>query len=222
MWQGKVENIRKGKSVIDSSQHGYLHNRFRPLDEIYCGAFHFRIGIPWRSMVNLLKDHNIVLIGMPGVGKSTIGVILAKVLSRDFLDTDVYIQAEEGRTLQEIIDREGLKRFCELEERYVISITKKGSVIATGGSVVYSDLAMAYLKSQGIVLHLHLPIHLLEKRLTNFTTRGVVKKSAQTLNELYTERIPLYQQYADSTVDCTGLGHEDVIKVILSRLRASL
>ncbi|MEW6381776.1 MAG: shikimate kinase [bacterium] len=170
-------------------------------------------------MVNFQKDHNIVLIGMPGVGKSTIGVILAKVLSRDFLDTDVYIQVEEGRTLQEIIDREGLEKFCELEERYIISITKRGSVIATGGSVVYSALAMAHLKSQGMVLHLHLPVHLLEKRLTNILTRGVVKKSTQTLIELYNERMPLYQQYADSTIDCTEMGHEDVIKVILSRIK---
>lgn len=170
-------------------------------------------------MIYLTKDNNIVLIGMPGVGKSTIGVILAKVLSLDFLDTDVYIQSEEGRALQEIIDREGLKRFCELEERYVISVTKRGSVIATGGSVVYSDLAMRHLKSQGIVLHLYLPVHLLEKRLTNFITRGVVKKCAQTFIELYNERMPLYEQYADSTINCTGLGHEDVIGVILSRLK---
>lgn len=171
-------------------------------------------------MVDLKKVNNIVLIGMPGVGKSTIGVILAKVLSRDFLDTDVYIQAEEGRTLQEIIDREGLERFCEIEERYVISsVAKKGSVIATGGSVVYSNLAMMHLKSQGIVLHLSLPVHLLEKRLTDFTTRGVVKKSVQTFIELYNERMPLYEQYADSTIDCTGLGHEDVVRVILSRLK---
>ena len=170
-------------------------------------------------MIDLKKDNNIILIGMPGVGKSTIGVILAKVLSRDFLDTDVYIQAEEGRTLQEIIDSEGLKKFCEIEERYVISVAKRGSVIATGGSVVYSDLAMMHLKSQGIVLHLYLPIHFLEKRLTNFITRGVVKKSAQTFVELYDERMPLYEQYADSTIDCTGLGHEDVVRVILSRLK---
>ncbi|MEW5801896.1 MAG: shikimate kinase [bacterium] len=165
------------------------------------------------------KSENIVLIGMPGVGKSTIGVILAKVLSRDFLDTDVYIQAEEGRTLQEIIDREGMEKFCELEERYVTSVARRGAVIATGGSVVYSDLAMVHLKSQGVVLHLSLPIHLLEKRLTDFTTRGVVKKSAQTFIELYDERIPLYERYADSTIDCTGMGHEEVVKVILSRLK---
>jgi len=170
-------------------------------------------------VIDLKKLNNIILIGMPGVGKSTIGVILAKVLSRDFLDTDVYIQAEEGRTLQEIIDREGLERFCEIEERYVISVAKKGSVIATGGSVVYSDLAMMHLKSQAIILHLSLPVHLLEKRLTDFTTRGVVKKSAQTFIELYNERMPLYEQYADGTIDCTGLGHEDVIRVILSRLK---
>ena len=170
-------------------------------------------------MIDFQKDRNIVLIGMPGVGKSTIGVILAKVLSRDFLDTDVYIQSKEGRSLQEIIDQEGLKRFCELEERYVISIAGKGLVIATGGSVIYSDLAMRHLRSQGVVLHLFLPVHILEKRLSNLLTRGVVKKSSQTLIELYQERLPLYEQYADTTVDCTGLGHEEVIKVILTRLK---
>ncbi|MCL6583209.1 MAG: shikimate kinase [bacterium] len=170
-------------------------------------------------MIDFQKDRNIVLIGMPGVGKSTIGVILAKVLSRDFLDTDVYIQSKEGRSLQEIIDQEGLKRFCELEERYVISIAGKGLVIATGGSVIYSDLAMRHLRSQGVVLHLFLPVHILEKRLSNLLTRGVVKKSSQTFIELYRERMPLYEQYADTTVDCTGLGHEEVIKVILTRLK---
>jgi shikimate kinase len=170
-------------------------------------------------VLDLKKGSNIVLIGMPGVGKSTVGVILAKVLSRDFLDTDVYIQAKEGRTLQEIIDREGVRKFCEIEEQSVISICKRNSVIATGGSVVYSAVAMEHLKSQGIVLHLYLPVHVLEKRLTNFITRGVVRKSAQTFAELYHERMPLYERYADSTIDCTGLGHEDVIGVILSRLK---
>lgn len=153
---------------------------------------------------------------MPGVGKSTIGVLLAKVASRDFIDTDVYIQANENRRLQQIIDTDGLDAFCAIEERYIGSLSCRGSVIATGGSVVYSERAMAHLKTNGLLIHLNLPLPLIEKRLTDLGSRGVVIHSGQTLAALFAERQPLYQRYADITVDTTGMMHEDVVRAILS------
>jgi len=164
-------------------------------------------------------DKNIVLIGMPGVGKSTIGIILAKVMSRHFIDTDVFIQVRERRTLQEIIDKEGLKTFCGIEEGYVLSLTCQKSIIATGGSVVYSDVAMEALRSTGILIHLYLPLDHLEKRLKDFKVRGVVKQPNQTLRELFFERLPMYQRYADITIDCTGKNHEEVISRIMGEIK---
>ena len=166
-----------------------------------------------------LTGKNIILIGMPGVGKSTVGVLLAKALSRDFLDTDVYIQAKEGRTLQEIIDREGLSAFCRIEERRVRSLKFRASVIATGGSVVYYPAAMARFRSSGIVIHLDLALAHLKKRLTNLPTRGVVMAPGQKFGQLFDERLPLYQKYAHFTIDCAGCTHEEVVAKIIRRLR---
>jgi len=164
-------------------------------------------------------DKNIILIGMPGVGKSTIGVILAKVMSWNFLDTDVLIQTREGKSLQEIIRKEGLKAFCDIEEGYIISLACKRTIIATGGSVVYRKKAMDSLCSSGILIHLALPFDLLEKRLTDFSNRGVVMQPGQSLGELFRERMPLYRQYADITIDCSGKNHEAVLSEILAVYR---
>ncbi len=168
---------------------------------------------------------NVVLIGMPGVGKSTVGVLLAKALSRDFLDTDVHIQAQEGRTLQEIIDQDGLESFRRVEERHVRSLKCRSAVIATGGSVVYYPAAMAHLRASGWVIHLDLDLPALRKRLVNLPTRGVVMAPGQTLGHLFTERQPLYRKYADLTIDCARSSHEDIVRRIvrglnrLSRMR---
>ena len=162
---------------------------------------------------------NLVLIGMPGVGKSTVGVLLAKALSRDFLDTDVYIQAQEGRTLQEIIDRDGLESFRRIEERHVRSLKCRSSVIATGGSVVYYPAAMAHLRASGRVIHLDLGLPALRKRLINLPTRGVVMVPGQTLGQLFAERQPLYRKYAHLTIDCSGCSHEDMVRKIVRRLK---
>jgi shikimate kinase len=162
--------------------------------------------------------NNIVLIGMPGVGKSTVGVLLAKALSRDFLDTDVYIQAQEGRTLQEIIDQDGLESFRRIEERHVRSLKCRSSVIATGGSVVYYPAAMAHLRASGLVLHLDLDLPALQKRLINLPTRGVVRVPGQTLGQLFAERQPLYRKYAHLTIDCSRSSHEDMVRKIVRRL----
>ncbi len=161
---------------------------------------------------------NIVLIGMPGAGKSTVGVLLAKALSRDFLDTDVYIQAKQGRTLQEIIDQDGMPAFCRIEERRVLSLKCRTSVIATGGSVVYSPAAMARLQASGIIIHLDLDLAALEKRLTDLSSRGVVMGPGQTLPQLFAEREPLYRKYADLTIDCAGFTHEEIVGMIVRRL----
>jgi shikimate kinase len=161
---------------------------------------------------------NIVLIGMPGAGKSTVGVLLAKALSRDFLDTDVYIQAKQGRTLQEIIDQDGLPAFCRIEERHVRSLKCRTSVIATGGSVVDSPAAMARLQASGIIIHLDLDLPALGKRLTDLSSRGVVMGPGQTLPQLFAEREPLYRKYADLTIDCAGFTHEEIVGMIVRRL----
>ena len=159
-----------------------------------------------------------VLIGMPGSGKSTVGVLLAKAAQRSFLDTDVTIQAKEGRSLQEIIDREGLDFFRRLEERYILSLRVSACVIATGGSAVYYPAAMAHLASSGVIIHLDLDLPSLTKRLPDLHSRGVVRVPGQTLNGLFEERKPLYQKYARVTVPCAGHTHEQIVNVILAEL----
>lgn len=149
------------------------------------------------------------------MGKSTIGVLLAKAVSRDFIDTDVYIQAREGRSLQEIIDRRGLEEFCRVEERHVLSLACRGKVMATGGSVVYSEAAMEYLGARGVIVHLTLDLQAIKKRLTNLDSRGVVLAPGKTLDLLYEERLPLYKQYADFTVNCRGKTHEEIVAEII-------
>ena len=158
---------------------------------------------------------NIVLIGMPGAGKSTVGVLLAKVTFRAFVDTDLVIQAAEGRRLQDIIDRRGMEVFRALEERYVLALAPENAVIATGGSVVYSNQAMAHLRKNAAVVFLDVPLNVLEKRLTDTATRGIVAGPGQGLQALYEERLPLYRRYADLVVDCGGQGHEDVVAMVL-------
>lgn len=170
-------------------------------------------------MLQFEIEKNIVLIGMPGVGKSTIGVILAKVMSRNFLDTDIYIQSMEGATLQEIIDTQGVKSFCEIEEKYILSVSCKNSVIATGGSVVYSKKAIESLKQFGILFYLYLPLSHIKKRLKNISSRGVVMLQSQSLEQLFKERLPFYKRYADTIIDCTGKNHEEVINEILLELK---
>jgi len=169
----------------------------------------------------VLDDRNIVLVGMPGVGKSTVGVLLAKALSRAFVDTDVLIQQREGRRLQDIIDAMGMEAFCRMEERYVLSLECVRTVIATGGSVVYSDRAMAHLKSDGVAVLLDLPLKALRERLEDLDSRGIVMAPGQTLEGLYRERRPLYMRYADVTIDCAGRRHEQVVRQIITALGGS-
>lgn len=162
---------------------------------------------------------NIVLIGMPGVGKSTAGVVLAKVLGYQFIDADLLIQKEENRLLSEIIREEGTEGFIAIENRVNAGIEADKSVIATGGSVVYGREAMAHLKEIGTVLYLKLPYGMLQERLSNIQGRGVVLREGQTLEDLYEERTRLYEFYADLVVDETGLDVEKTIEQIIEQLK---
>jgi len=161
---------------------------------------------------------NIVLIGMPGVGKSTIGVILAKILGYQFIDSDLLIQNKEGKLLHEIINEQGLEAFVEIENNINTSIDLECCVIATGGSVVYGKEAMAHLKESGLIVYLKLPLPILKDRLGNIKTRGVVLREEQTLDELYEERSPLYEKYADITVEEKNQTIEETIQVIVDIL----
>jgi shikimate kinase len=147
---------------------------------------------------------NIIIIGMPGAGKSTVGVILAKTLGMNFTDTDIVIQEKSGRLLQEIIDTEGPGSFLKIEEDAVMSLQAQNAVIATGGSLVFSGRAMEHLKRDGIVLYLAISFEEMARRLNNITTRGIVLVAGQNLRDMYNQRIPLYEKYADITIGCSG------------------
>lgn len=163
---------------------------------------------------------NIVLIGMPACGKSTIGVILAKTLGVGFLDTDLLLQQREGKRLQEIIDGHGLSYFLRVEEHAIRSVDCRSTVIATGGSAVYSENAMHHLHLSSILIYLKLPYAEIEKRLQNITTRGVAMAKGESLYALYQERRPLYEKWADLTINAAGMTAEQVVEAILEALGA--
>ena len=164
-----------------------------------------------------MKD-NIVLIGMPGVGKSTVGVILAKMIGYQFTDADLLIQKQEGKLLHEIIAEKGTDGFIEIEERVNASIEASHTIIATGGSVVYGKKAMEHLSCIGTVVYLKVPYDTLEKRLEDIKGRGVVLKEGQTLRTVYDERTPLYEKYADIEISEDGLNVEQTVEKLLERL----
>jgi len=150
------------------------------------------------------KKTNIVLLGMPGSGKSTVGVLLAKRLGKRFVDTDLLIQEQEGRLLSEIIKEEGIDRFIEIENRVNASVMAENSVIAPGGSAIYGAEAMEHFKEIGEIVYLKLSYRSVARRLGDLTKRGVVFRPGQSLKELYKERCPLYEKYADYVVECDG------------------
>ena len=166
----------------------------------------------------LNANENVVMIGMPGVGKSTIGVLLAKQLRYSFLDTDLLIQSTEGKILQQLIQKHGISGFCELEERYIQSVAVDSHVVATGGSVVYGEGAMRHLKANGIVVHLDLSLDRLTRRLDDLDARGVAIAPGRDLSDLYAERQPLYKKYADLTVATDGLTPDAVVSHIMALL----
>jgi len=161
---------------------------------------------------------NIIIIGMPGAGKSTMGVVLAKTQGRKFIDTDIVIQERTGRLLQEIIDDEGPEAFLAIEEKTMLSLHCHNAVIATGGSVVFSEKAMEHLKESGVVIYLKISCEEMVRRLNNITTRGIVLVAGQSLPDMYNQRIPLYKKYSDITIDCSEDDFEDSIGKVIDEL----
>jgi len=161
---------------------------------------------------------NIVLIGMPGAGKSTVGIILAKHTSRDFLDTDILIQTSQRRPLQQIVDESGHMALRGIEERILLSLNLIHHVIATGGSAAYSGKAMRHLKESGIVVFLQVSFAEIRERVRDFATRGIARAPDQSFADLFEERHVLYKKYADLTIDCDGLNQEQVSETIRRRL----
>ena len=161
---------------------------------------------------------NVVLIGMPGAGKSTIGVLLAKRLALGFVDTDLLIQERAGRTLQDIVDREGHLALRELESRVLQELELDHHVIATGGSAVYSDDAMRALGRSGHIVYLEVDLPTLERRVTNLGSRGIARPAGHSFADVYAERVPLYQRWAEIRIDCTRLSQEEAVEAIVGAL----
>ena len=162
--------------------------------------------------------NNIILIGMPGAGKSTLGVVLAKVLGYDFLDSDLLIQKKEKKRLPDIIAEYGIDYFICIENEVNQSIVTRNTVIATGGSVIYGKEAMQHLQTLGRVIYLKLSLNDLKKRLGNLEGRGVIMKDGHTLEDLFEERRPLYEKYADLTADLSGRNLEESLQLVLNAL----
>jgi len=161
---------------------------------------------------------NIVLTGMPAVGKSTIGVLLAKRLGMAFLDTDITLQTTEGKSLQALIQTYGLEQFCDLEAGHILSLDIQNSVIATGGSVVYRKAAMRHLGRSGVVVYLDIDLAILEKRLRDIDARGVVYAPGQSLADLYAERLPLYHDTANIVVPTSDVTPDQLVSRVIDAL----
>ena len=165
-----------------------------------------------------MNKQNVVLIGMPASGKSTCGVIAAKVLLKNFFDTDLLVQGLEQSRLQELIDTRGTDYFFEAEEKAILSLQLEATVIATGGSVIYSETAMQHLKSLGKVIYLRMSYEKMLERINDLTTRGIVVKKGTTLLDMYNERIPLYEKYADCIIDCDRNTVEETVEEIIKAI----
>ena len=161
---------------------------------------------------------NLILIGMPGCGKSTVGVVLAKALGLDFIDSDLVIQKKMGAKLHRLLDQYGDEGFRAIENRINAGLTVNNSVIATGGSVIYGEDAMRHLKEIGTVIYLKLSCEAIEDRLGDLHARGVTIQPGWTLRDLYNERCPLYERWADVTIDCEELRLREVVAELRARL----
>lgn len=155
---------------------------------------------------------NLVLIGMPGCGKSTSGVLVAKALCKSFIDTDLLIQASEGCTLQEIIEKNGNEYFAKLEEKILLNVNDVNCVISTGGSAVYYQKAMEHFKENGIIVYIKISFQEMINRITNMKTRGILLKNGETIEEMFRNREKLYEKYADVILDCNNLSIEESVE----------
>lgn len=165
-----------------------------------------------------MDKSNITLIGMPGAGKSTIGVILAKNLSWAFVDTDLLIQLKQGKSLQNLLEKHGHLGLRQIEEEAICGLEVRCHVIATGGSAAYSERAMRHLQDASRIVFLQTSFPELLRRIHNFASRGIAKAPSQTFAELFAERQPLYQRYADLTIPCDGLTQDQIAEQIAARL----
>ena len=165
-----------------------------------------------------MEKNNIVLIGMPGAGKSTVGVVLAKKLGMRFVDSDLVIQDTYGKLLHELIEEHGVEGFWKIENDVNASLEMQQSVIATGGSVIYGAGAMEHLRQIGTVVYLKLPYEEVEERLGDLNARGVTLQPGQTLSDLYAERTPLYEKYAHVTVECSGKTLREVMEEVADKV----
>lgn len=159
-------------------------------------------------------DKNIVLIGMPGAGKSTIGVLLAKALNYDFIDADLVIQRENNKKLYEIINDSGIDEFLKIEKNTIANINTKRTVIATGGSAIYGKEAMEHMQKNGVIVYLKLSCIEIVNRISNIKTRGIAMKDGKTIFDIYNERVPLYEQYADIVIDAEGTTVEECVTLV--------
>ncbi len=163
---------------------------------------------------------NAVLIGMPGAGKSTNGLLLAKALGKDFVDTDVLIQVREGKTLQLIMDNSDYLALRQIEESVLTGIDAQNTVIATGGSAVYSEDGMSHLRANGTIVYLETPLETLEQRIHDYETRGIAKHPEQSFDDLFSERSKLYNKYADIVIHCDQQPPEEVVQSVLDALKS--
>lgn len=162
---------------------------------------------------------NVILVGMPSCGKSTVGVVLAKTMNKGFVDTDILIQQREKKTLQEIINEQGNDYFHRVEESVLMDFDGENYVVATGGSAIYFDRAMEKFRGNGRIIYLQVSLDTVLERLSNIKTRGVTLEKGQTLADLYEERIPLYEKHADITITSDGCTVEDVVEKIVAALK---
>ena len=158
---------------------------------------------------------NIILIGMPGCGKSTLGVILAKELGIGFVDTDIVIQNMTGELLQETLEKEGVKGLLDREEEAILSLDmSKPKVVSTGGSAVLRETSMKHLSEKGICVYIKLPVSEIERRINNRSTRGIAAEKNETLQDIFNFRTPFYEKYADITIECENAGVEENVQKI--------
>ncbi|MCQ4637358.1 shikimate kinase [Anaerovorax odorimutans] len=158
---------------------------------------------------------NLILVGMPACGKSITGVVLAKTMRKNFVDTDLLIQEREQRPLQEIIDTDGISYFKQAEEAVLLQLDADNTVISTGGSAIYYPRAIEHLKKKGRIVYLKVSLKTVEQRLNNIKTRGVAMKKGDTIEDLYKRRVPLYEKYADITIEADDLPVEETVEKIM-------
>lgn len=163
-------------------------------------------------------EKNITLIGMPGAGKSTTGIILAKTMSMGFLDSDILIQINRGKSLQSILDETGYINLRKIEEEEILKINISGNIIATGGSAVYSKRAMEHLQTISKIVFLHVDLNELIRRIGNFDSRGIAKAENQTFLDLFNERETLYRKYAQITIDAASVTQDEAARKIAEKI----